>query len=66
MVINSSVTSSVLNEIYNAILYHRVRESQSDVTLMVGCIPGEYNLADLSTKILMPGNMRHRVVELII
>ena len=31
--------------------------------MRVGCIPGEYNIADLLTNTTMTGNMRYRMVE---
>ena len=60
---NSGVPASVLNKRHNVICYHRVREAQASVTLRVGCIPGDYNLAGLLTKTTMKGNTRHGMVE---
>ena len=34
--------------------------------MRVGCIPGEYNIADLLTNTTMTGNMRHWMVESIL
>ena len=60
---NSSIPTSVLNKRNNYIYYHRVREAQDAGILRVGCIPGEFNLADLFTKTTMPGNTRHNLVD---
>ena len=60
---NSSIPTSVLNKRGNYIYYHRVREAQDAGILRVGCIPGEFNLADLFTKTTMPGNTRHNLVD---
>ena len=65
MVKNSSIPAPVLNKIHDNIFYHRVRESQAYVTLMVGWIPCEYNLAHLLTRNKMRGNIRHVMIELI-
>ena len=65
MVKNSIVSASELNKRKNAICYHRVIEAQSDATLRVGWIPGEYNIVDLFTNTTMTEKMRHRMVELI-
>ena len=65
VVINSSVPEPLLNKRHSSICYHRVRESQSSITLRVGWIPGEYNIVYLLTKTTMKVNMRHGVVELI-
>ena len=59
----SRVTVSVLNKRHNAICYHRVRKAQAVVTLRLGCIPGEYNPADLLTNPKITLNMRHGMVE---
>ena len=63
VVTNYIVPASILNKRYNDRCCHRVRETQDAVTLRVGWIPGEYNLADLFTKTTMTGNMRHGTVE---
>ena len=63
VVTNSSVPSSVLNKRHNAICYHRVREAQAAGTISVGWTEGKYNLADLFTKTIMAGNIRHGLVE---
>ena len=62
VVTKSSIPVSVLNKRHNTICYHRVRESQADGMLRVGCILIEYNLADLSKKTTIAGNMRHGMV----
>ena len=54
---------SVLNEIHNSICYHSVIEAQAEVTLRVGWIPGEYNIAELFTNTTMTGNMIHGLAE---
>ena len=60
---NSSIPTSVLNNRNNYIYYHMVRESQDAGIIQVGCIPGEFNLADLFTKTTMTGNTRHNLVD---
>ena len=60
---NSSIPTSALNKIHNAIYYHRFREDQATGILWVGWIPGEFNLADLFTKITIPRNTRHNLVD---
>ena len=60
---NSSIPTSALKKMHNVICYHRVRESQAAGILWVGCIPGEFNLADLFTKTTMTGNTRHNFVD---
>ena len=52
-----------MNKRHNAIYYHSVREAQDAGILQVGWIPGEFNLADLFTKITMPGNTRHNFLD---
>ena len=47
-------------------LNNRFREAHDAITLRVGWITDEYNLADLLKKTTMTGNMRHRLVELIL
>ena len=65
VVTNASVPTSMLNKRHNAICYHRVRESQAAGRIRVGWIPGKRNLADLSTKMTMAGNVRHSIMEVI-
>ena len=60
---NSSIPASILNKRHNSICYHRVHEDQAEGIMRVGCIPGEYNLADLFPKTTMAGNVRHGMVE---
>ena len=60
---NSSIPTSALNNMHNAICYHSIREDQDAGILWVGWIPGEFNLTDLFTKITMPGNTRHNLVD---
>ena len=60
---NSSIPTSALNKMHNAICYHRVREAQDAGILRVGWIPGEFNLSYLFTKTTMPGNTRHNLVD---
>ena len=50
LVINSSVTKSVFSKKHNSICYHRLQEAQTAGTMRVGCIDGEYNKSDISTK----------------
>ena len=63
MVTNSSVPTSVLNKRHNAICYHKVREAQAAGTVIVGWVPGDFNLADLFTKTTMTKEVRHGMVE---
>jgi hypothetical protein len=49
---NSQIPHSTLNKKHNAICYHRVREAVAAGTIMVAWIDGQFNLADLFTKIL--------------
>ena len=58
-----SIPTSALNNMHNAICYHRVREAQDAGILRVGWIPGEFNPAELLTKTTMPGNTRHNLVD---
>ena len=58
-----SIITSVLNKRRNNISYFRVREDQDAGVLFVGCIPGEFNLADFFTKTTVPGITRHNLVE---
>ena len=44
---NSSIPTSSLNKINNAIYYHRVREAHDAGIIWFGWIPGEFNPADL-------------------
>ena len=60
---NSSVPVSFLNKRHNAICYHRVLEAKDSGTLMVGWIPGEYNIAYLLTNTIITRNMRHGMIE---
>ena len=60
---NSNIPTPALNKRHNNIYYHRVREAQYAVIIQVGCIPGEFNLADLFTNTTMPGNKRHNLVD---
>ena len=60
---NSSIPTSALNKMHNAIFYHRVREAQAEVIIRVGWIPVEFNLADLFTNTTIPGNTRHNLVD---
>ena len=56
---NSSIPTSALNKMHNAICYHRVRASQAAGILRVGWIPGEFNLEELLTKTTIPVNTSH-------
>ena len=47
---NSSKIDSRLNKKHNAIAYHAVRWAVAAATIIVGKIPGEWNLADAMTK----------------
>ena len=60
---NSSIPTSALKNRHNTIYYHRVREDQASGILKVGWITGEFNLSDLFTKTIMPGNTRHNLVD---
>ena len=60
---NSSIPTSALNKRHNSIYFHMVREAQAAGILWVGWIPGEFKLKDLFTKITMPGNTRHTLVD---
>ena len=62
---NSSITTSALNKRHIAIGYRRVRDDQAAGILWVGWIPRELKLADLFKKTTMPGNTRHKLVDLI-
>ena len=62
---NSSIPTSSMNNMHNAICYHRGREAQAAGIILVGWIPGEFNLADLFTKTTMSRNTRHNLVDLI-
>ena len=63
---NSIIPTSALNKKHKDICYHRVRETQAAGIIWVGWIPGEFNLADLFTKTMMPGNTRHNWVDSIL
>ena len=60
---NSSITTSVLNNVFNDICYHRLRKAQAAGIILVGCITGELDLSDLFTKKITPGNKRHNLVD---
>ena len=60
---NSSIPTPALNKRHNTIYYHKFREAQYEGIIRVGWIPGEFNLADLFTKTIMPGNTRHNLVD---
>ena len=60
---NSSIPTPALNKRHNAICYHSVMEAQYACIIRVGWIPVEFNLADLFTKITVPGNTRHNFVD---
>ena len=51
---NSTHPESTLKKKHNAIAYHRTREAQAAGTVRIAWEDGEYNLADLFTK-LLPG-----------
>ena len=57
------IPTSVLNNIYNATCYHRVREAQDEAVICIGWIPGLLNLDDLFTKTIMPGSIRNNLVK---
>ena len=60
---NSIIPTSALNKRHNFICYHRVREAQAAGIIRFGWIPGEFNLADFSTKTKMRWNTRHNLVD---
>ena len=60
---NSNLPTSALSKRHNDICYHRVRGDQAAGTLWVGWITGEFNLTDLFTNTMMPGNTRHNLVD---
>ena len=59
----SSVPASVLKKMNNTICYHLVREYQAAGVLCVGWIPGELNMADLSTKTKTTVNKRNNLID---
>ena len=65
MVKKICIPSSVLNKTHKDLCYHGLRRDHAARTLRVGCILGEYNIADLLTKTTMAGNMRLGMVELL-
>ena len=42
---NSSIPTSVLNKRHKYICYHRIREGQAAVIILVWWIPGQFNVA---------------------
>jgi len=65
VVTNSSVPTSVLNKIHNAICYHRVREAQAAGIIRVGWIEGTKNIADLFTKTTLANESKRRFTQFI-
>ena len=63
---NSSIPTSVLNQIHSDICCHILMEAQAESVLSVGWIPGQINLPGLFTKTTMPGKTRHNFVESIL
>jgi hypothetical protein len=63
VVTNSSIPTSVLNNKYNSICHHRVREVQSAGTVEVNWAEGEYNKADLGTKIMLSTTRRYNLIN---
>ena len=60
---NSSISKSALNKRRHSIFYHRVREAQAAGIIRFRWISGEFNLEDLFTKTIMPGNKIHNLVD---
>ena len=60
---NSSIPTSALNKRHNDICYHRVREAQASGIIRVGWILIEFNLEYLFTRIIIPGNTGHTLVD---
>ena len=60
---NVTLSQSVLNKRHNAICYHRVCEAQATDIIRVGWIQGEYNQADLGTKITMSTKRRYEFMN---
>ena len=56
---NLNKHTSILNNKYNAICYHRVREAKDESVLHVGWIPGYFNLTELFIKTTIPVNSKH-------
>ena len=63
VVTNVSVPSYVLNKKHDSICYHRVREAHTAGTIRVGWISGEYNKADIGTKITTPTQIRYEFLN---
>ena len=60
---NVSIPSSVLNKKHDSICYYRVREAHTAGTIRVGWISGEYNKADIGTKITIPTKRRYKLLN---
>ena len=60
---NFSIPISVLNQIHNAICYHRLMEYQAEGVLRFWWISGKFKSVDLFINTNMPGNKRHDLVE---
>ena len=54
-----SLPQSLLSKSHNSICYHRVSEAQDADVIRVGWIQGEYNQADLGTKLTLSTKRRY-------
>ena len=59
VVTNVSFPCSFLNKKQNSICYHRFREAHTAGTIRVGWTSGEYNKADIGTKITITTKRRY-------
>lgn len=63
VVINLSVSISMLNKKHNVTYFHRVREAQAAKIIKIGWVQSELNLANLFTKITLSSETRRRLVK---
>jgi len=61
---NASIPESTLSKKHNAINYHTVREAVAAKIMRVGKEDGEWNLADLLTKVVT-GKKRYQFCEIL-
>ena len=63
VVINLSVSISMLNNKHNVTYLYRVREAQAAKIIKVGWVQSELNLKNLFTKITLSSETRRRLVK---
>ena len=63
VVTNVSMPYYVLNKKHNSICYHRVLEADTDGTIKVGWVSGEYNKADIGKKATIPTKRRYELLN---